>query len=198
MTKLKYVFIAVAVLAFIYFTIPQENTEEHIKFIYAERAKKKGYLKQNSESPFVKSGKEMGELSYFPIDSKYKVTTKVERIEKRQLVMVANSDGSAARYLKYAWLHFKIDDEELKLVVLKQQFGIGYFLGFTDVTSGEDSYGGGRYLDISEIKGDRVTLDFNLAYNPYCAYSAEFQCPLPPKENDLGVAIESGEKDYGK
>lgn len=198
MKKLKYVLIAGALLAFIYFTIPKGDSREHEKFVLAERQKKEDFLRQNSESPFVKSEKEMGTLSYFPIDAKYKVTAKVERIEKRELVMVANSDGSPSRYLKYAWLYFTIEGRDLKLLVLKQQFGVGYFLGFTDLTSGEKSYGGGRYLDITGIKGDRITLDFNLAYNPYCAYAVNFQCPFPPKENHLPVAMEAGEMDYGK
>lgn len=198
MKKLKYVLIAAAIGVFLYFTFPSGNSEAHKDSVLAERANKEEYLRVNSESPFVKDNMEMRDLSYFPIDAKYKVTAKVERIDKRQQVMVANSDGSATSYLKYAWLHFRLNDEDLKLVVLKRQFGVGYFLGFTDLTSGEDSYGGGRYLDIAEIKGDRVTLDFNLAYNPYCAYSASFQCPFPPKENHLDVDVEAGEKDYRK
>lgn len=198
MKKLKYLLIAGAICVFLYFTLPNGNADRHKEHVLAERAKKEDYLRLNSESPFVKEGKQFDKLSYFPINIDYRVSATVERIEKRQVVMVGNSDGSVTRYLKYAWLHFKLNGKELKLVVLKQQFGVGYFLGFTDITSGEQSYGGGRYLDVSAIKGDRIELDFNLAYNPYCAYSSGFQCPLPPKENRLDVVVEAGEKDYLK
>jgi uncharacterized protein (DUF1684 family) len=198
MKRLLYVVIIAILAVILYFTLSGDSSKEHQEYILVERLKKEEFLRVNSESPFVKSALTMDTLSYFPIDMVYKVIAKVERIEKRQVVMIANSDGSSARYLKYARLSFKIKGQECQLTVLKQQFGIGYFLGFTDLTSGDQSYGGGRYLDISEIKGDRLTLDFNLAYNPYCAYSAGFQCPFPPKENDLNVAIRAGEKDYGK
>ena len=70
------------------------------------------------------------------------------------------------------------------------------FIPFADSTSGEDTYGAGRYLELGEIKNDRVVIDFNYAYNPYCAYSIDFSCPLPPAENYLAVAIEAGEKNY--
>jgi uncharacterized protein len=74
------------------------------------------------------------------------------------------------------------------------------FIPFTDATSGTDSYGAGRYIDgtISDIRNGSLVLDFNKAYNPYCAYSAGYNCPIPPRENDLPVAIRAGERNYGK
>ena len=198
MNKIVRIAFAFVVVALIYYSMEGGKSDDHEKSVLAERAKKEDYLRTGSESPFVKSGKEMGALSYFPIHEAYKVTARVEFVETRQMVRLGNSDGSVTNYLKYAWLHFKLHDQEQKLVVLKPQFGVGYFLAFTDATSAESTYGGGRYLDIGEIKGDRHTLDFNMAYNPYCAYSAEFSCPLPPRENALTVKVEAGEKDYGK
>jgi len=74
------------------------------------------------------------------------------------------------------------------------------FIPFTDNTSGNESYGGGRYLDykISDIKNNKLLLDFNKAYNPYCAYTTGYNCPIPPAENDLKVAIKAGEKAFEK
>ena len=73
-----------------------------------------------------------------------------------------------------------------------------FFLAFADSTSGKDTYGGGRYLNVRQDGKNSITIDFNLAYNPYCAYNPDFACPLPPKENVLTIAIEAGEKNYGK
>jgi uncharacterized protein (DUF1684 family) len=73
----------------------------------------------------------------------------------------------------------------------------GYFLPFRDATSGKASYGAGRYLDIEPNSDGTVTIDFNLAYNPFCAYNDAYSCPLPPTENWLQVPIEAGEKDFG-
>jgi hypothetical protein len=74
------------------------------------------------------------------------------------------------------------------------------FIGFTDMTSAAETYGAGRYIDCvtGDIRGNTMLLDFNKAYNPYCAYAAGYNCPIPPRENDLPVAILAGEKNYGK
>ena len=74
------------------------------------------------------------------------------------------------------------------------------FIPFTDLTTGDESYGSGRYMDFTtdSIQSNKLTLDFNKAYNPYCAYAIGFHCPLPPKENFLKVAIIAGEKVFGK
>ncbi|MFT4738047.1 MAG: hypothetical protein ACI92W_002165, partial [Paraglaciecola sp.] len=73
-----------------------------------------------------------------------------------------------------------------------------FYLAFADVTSGSSTYGGGRYIDVTIGKSDKVVLDFNLAYNPYCAYAPDFSCPLPPRENILSLSIMAGEKDFIK
>jgi len=199
MKKPIYLIVPIAIAALIYFTLSGgESAEEFEASVLVHRAEKEDYLRTNSGSPFVQEGIEAGDFSYFPIDKKYKVTAKVEKILKRQILMIQNSDGSSQRYLKYAWLHFEINEIPQKLLVLKSMVDSSLFLGFADDTSGDTSYGGGRYLDVGELKSDRATLNFNLSYNPYCAYSPKFQCPFPPKENILAVKIEAGERDYGK
>ena len=72
------------------------------------------------------------------------------------------------------------------------------FLPYTDLTSGDGSYGGGKYLDLKIPDGNTIIIDFNKTYNPYCAYSHRYSCPVPPEENDILVRIEAGVKDYGK
>ena len=108
-------------------------------------------------------------------------------------------------YVKYGEAHFKINGKQLKLNLYKSTKPYsepGYedylFLPFTDLTSGDGSYGGGRFLDARIPEGNTILLDFNKAYNPYCAYNSMYSCPIPPKENDLDIRIEAGVKDYKK
>ena len=188
---------SIGILLMIYYSFSgNESIEEYKESVLEYRSEREGYLRINNESPFVQYEKGVDKIAYFPIDQKYKVSAKVERIAKRKLTLIQNSDGSSEPYLNYVWLRFDIVGEQQKLLVLKPTIGTGLFLGFADGTSGVTSYGGGRYLDIDEIIGDRITLDFNQAYNPYCAYSAKFMCPFPPKENILSTHIEAGEKKY--
>lgn len=197
MKKLLYILIPVLIVAMVYYSMSGgQSDEEYAQSVLDERAEKEDFLKTSSQSPFVVADQEPESFNYYPIDKKWKVTARVEKITKRQTLNVSNSDGSSQRYLKFAWLHFEIDGQDLKLLVLKPMFSPSYFLGFSDETSGESTYGGGRYLDITDLKADRITLDFNLAYNPYCAYVTDYFCPFPPRENILPVKIEAGEKIY--
>jgi uncharacterized protein len=134
---------------------------------------------------------------FFPIDADYKVAGKLERLSKREIVSLTNSDGSIVKYIKFARASFKLKGEEHSLLILKPLgFGNQYLTAFGDETSGETTYGGGRYLDLLIGKSDLIEIDFNKAYNPYCAYVADYLCPLPPKENFLSVPVEVGEKNY--
>src|SRR4029077_12782195 len=115
--------------------------------------------------------------------------------------------GKTKRFFKYGLLSFSLHGSLLHLFVYqsealmkKEEMKEYLFVPFGDATSGFESYGGGRYIDlsISAIKKNRVILDFNKAYNPYCAYASGYNCPIPPLENLLTVPIVAGEKNYGK
>ena len=159
------------------------------------------FLRYNDESPFKLFNVPYQSPEYYAINPDYRVNAKVERINTRSYQVLGTSDGKTQRYIEYAWLHFNLNDDKHKLLVLKP-LGIGnagiFYLAFADNTSGDMTYGGGRYLDITIGKSDKIVLDFNLAYNPYCAYVSEFSCPLPPSENLLNTAILAGEKDFKK
>lgn len=164
------------------------------------RAKKERYLKHSESSPFNQLGVQFRPIAYFPINPEYRVRATLEKIKKTQRLTLPNSDGTTAVYQKYAYAHFSLRNRKLKLLILKQ-IGFGdlsniYFLGFSDETSGKESYGGGRYIDLEMGDSSHVIIDFNLAYNPYCAYTDKYVCPLPPKENILPIKISAGEKDY--
>ena len=110
-------------------------------------------------------------------------------------------------YVKYADLYFTLKGKKMKLAVYQSQslkenpeYFDYLFLPFTDLTNGEGSYSGGRYIDlrIPEEGVKKISLDFNKAYNPYCAYSGGYSCPVPPAENNLDMAITAGVKAYIK
>ena len=113
-------------------------------------------------------------------------------------IIIATSDGKEKRFLPYGYLDFELHGKPNRLAIYQSsEFGRKeLFLGFGDQTSAESTYGGGRYLNIAHDGSDRITLDFNLAYNPYCAYNPTFVCPIPPRENILDISINAGEKDY--
>lgn len=112
-------------------------------------------------------------------------------------VRVGTSDGAERTYRRAGVVHFDVNGEAVQLTLYSTGHP-GYFLPFRDATSGGTTYGAGRYLDIEPNRDGTVTLDFNYAYNPTCAYDEAYSCPLPPAENWLRVPIEAGETNFEK
>ena len=146
-------------------------------------------------------------LRFYPLDSTYRVVARFEKYADSPWFPMPTSGATPQIQRKYGRLTFIIHDTVLHLMVYQSQSLLQkaatrdyLFIPFTDATSGIDSYGAGRYVDgaITDIRNGSMVLDFNKAYNPYCAYSAGYNCPIPPRENDLPVAIRAGEKNYGK
>lgn len=163
---------------------------------------KKAFLEE-ARSPLDPEGIKL--LDFFEPNEKYKVKAKVKRIKKGKLVEIPTYSGKIKMFQTYAQLTFKINGSKHKLVVYKNTafannplYKDYLFLPFKDKTSAHETYGGGRYLDfrMKDLVGKRMTLDFNKAYNPYCAYSDGYNCPIPPKDNHLTLAILAGEKNY--
>ncbi len=173
------------------------SSDVYLRELATFRNNKHDFFKNSKGSPFVQKGIEYKGASYFGGNTKYKVNARLNRLSKREILTLSNSNGTNANYLKFAMTNFKLAGQEHTLLLLKTPgFGNQYLMAFADQTSGITTYGGGRYLDLIIGKSDRIEIDFNKAYNPYCAYSPEFLCPLPPRENILSVAIEAGEKTY--
>lgn len=149
--------------------------------------------------------KVFGGLEFYPLDSKYIVIAQFVRTPDEKPFLMPTSTSRLPEFVKYGQAHFMIDGKNLILNLYKstaQVEGSEYedylFLPFTDLTSGNGSYGGGRYLDLKIPEGDTITIDFNKAYNPYCAYNSKYSCPIPPEENDVLVRIEAGVRDFVK
>lgn len=144
-------------------------------------------------------------LKFYPLDEKYIVKAKFVRTPNEKPFLMPTTTSRTPEYVKYAEAHFTLDGNNFVLNLFKSTQPYdepGYedylFLPFTDLTSGNGSYGGGRFLDQRIPEGDTIIIDFNKAYNPYCAYNPRYSCPIPPKENDLAIRIEAGVKDYKK
>ena len=146
-------------------------------------------------------------IHFYPVDEGYRVTASFEKTSDTKGFDMNTASGTKQHYFRYGFLTFKLHNSLVHLYVyqsallMKQvKFKNYLFVPFGDATSGFESYGGGRYLDftISDIKHNSLVVDFNKAYNPYCAYTTGYDCPIPPKENLLTVSIAAGEKNYGK
>jgi uncharacterized protein (DUF1684 family) len=144
---------------------------------------------------------------FFPVKEKYKVLARFERIYDSTGFIMKTSGPKLKKYFRYGMLYFAIGKKPVQLTVYQSeqlrstdQYKDYLFVPFTDLTTGGKSYGGGRYLEfyINEINNKTVTIDFNKCYNPYCAYASGYNCPIPPRENDLPVSIKAGEMDFAK
>tara|TARA_R110002050_G_scaffold144363_2_gene269898 strand:+ start:18364 stop:18975 length:612 start_codon:yes stop_codon:yes gene_type:complete len=140
-------------------------------------------------------------LNFFSLNSKYAVMAKIERIDTAKAFAMATTTGRKAIYQKYALLRFQLDGQEQQLFVYQShrlKLMEGYedylFLPFSDESNGFESYGGGRFIDLRMVKSDSLLIDFNKAYNPYCAYNEKYSCPIPPKENHLKIKVLAGVK----
>lgn len=133
-------------------------------------------------------------LSYFPENPTLKMELPIERNTDPKQVILQTSTGDVREYFQIGQINFTIDDTDCVLQVYEDDYG--FFLPFIDQTAPGETYRAGRYLEPQEIRADVMYVDFNLAYNPYCAYNDRWSCPLPPNENRLVVRIEAGEKKF--
>ena len=198
---LLFVAVLVVIGSIIYTFSGVGNDIPYRELIQQERGDKDNFLRTSPESPLTEADKkEFRGLNYYPVDETFKVRATLELILAEEVVAMPTSDGKEKHYRKYAYAKFKLGNKALQLVLFQpmQKPDDLLFLPFADGTSALETYGAGRYLDFDMPEDNELTIDFNLAYNPYCAYSDKYSCPLPPKENFLAVAIEAGEKNYLK
>lgn len=175
-----------------------ETDEAYFQHINESRDQKDRFLSTAPDSPLEDEiKKSFEEISYFPIDTAYHILADflpnfTDAIEKIQL-----NNGTSESYLDYGTLSFELKGETRKLTIYKSMDGEDLlFLPFTDLTNGQTTYGGGRYLEPQIVDPEKMLIDFNTAYNPYCAYNHDYVCPLPPPENHLTLAVEAGEKAF--
>ncbi|TDB65238.1 DUF1684 domain-containing protein [Arundinibacter roseus] len=176
----------------------QHQTEEH-------REKYKQEFLTSENSPLKEADLEF--LRFFEPDSSFQVHAKFVKTTGSEPFSMPTYSGQQKEYIKFGELHFTLHGQLLTLAMYRSlslmqvaAYRDYLFVPFKDPTNGEETYGGGRYMDfrLKDISETGVLLDFNKAYNPYCAYSDGYNCPIPPKENHLSLEIRAGEKGFGK
>lgn len=170
----------------------------YVASITAGRQAKDAYLRTAADGPLRGPLAEPGALSYFSVEKQYRLV--VPRLRRPTAsdrpIALETSDGQRRIARRVGFLDFDLHGQRLALTA----FSIGptppgsLFVPFADTTSGTETYGSGRYLDLAIEPGGSVVLDFNVAYHPYCAYSRAYSCPLTPAENRLWVPILAGER----
>jgi uncharacterized protein (DUF1684 family) len=159
------------------------------------RKQKDDVFKHDPHSPLTAAEKrDFDGLHYYPENPSLRLELELEKLPAPVPVILQTSTGEAREFLHAGQVRFNVGDQEAILQVYQDDYD-GYFLPFVDATAPEETYGAGRYLEPAQY-GDRLIVDFNLAYNPYCAYNERWSCPIPPRENRLAVRIEAGEKKF--
>lgn len=166
------------------------------------------FIKNYVDKHEVVLGEDRKHLHFYPVDESYRIPAKFERVENSPWFKMDASGPFKRMYRIYGKAHFILHDTAVTLNIYQSQdlmqmiqYKDNLFIPFTDATSGIETYEGGRYFDftIEDIKDNSLVIDFNKAYNPYCAYvNKVYSCPIPPRENQLAIAIKAGEKMYGK
>ncbi len=173
------------------------------------RQQKNHFFKSDPHSPLTGEQKELFEhLNYYPENSALRFELAPDEYDDQEEVTMQTSTGGMQKYIRWGCVHFEIDGEAALLTLYMSFGGGGFFLPFMDATGGDDTYQAGRYLEADPLPDGRLLIDFNRAYNPYCAYNEPqslsvsagrsvprmWSCPIPPKDNLLSVPIRAGEK----
>jgi uncharacterized protein len=159
------------------------------------RAAKDEFFLHDRHSPLTsEQKKEFKGLSYFPEAPELRFEIDVERVQEPEEITIQTSTGATQTYQRYGILRFPVDGQEQKLTLFSSEDD--FFLPFVDSLAGKETYPAGRYLEPEVLPDGKFLIDFNLAYNPYCAYNENWSCPLTPFENRLKAPIRAGEKMY--
>jgi uncharacterized protein len=192
----------VVLFGVLYLTIGQgESDEAYIEQVEKERSDKDRQFRQGADSPFANNREEFTGLKYFDPNPAFRINALLRVDDSRKTRTLTTNDGLEKTYREFGWAEFTIDHTPQRLLILevieRGPYKGTLFLAFGDETSARETYGAGRYLDVKALRTDsQILLDFNKAYNPYCAYAEGYTCPLPPRENLLTVPVLAGEKTY--
>lgn len=161
------------------------------------RRRKDEFFARHPQSPLTpEQRRAFRGLGYFPENRGLVVEAELDTgIEPGEVRMQTTAGGEQV-YRRAGRIRFEVEGEPVELTLFASNHQHELFLPFRDATSGRETYGAGRYLEVEPPRGGRVVVDFNYAYNPYCAYNEAWSCPLPPVENWLRVPIRAGEKRF--
>lgn len=157
------------------------------------RADKDDFFARHPQSPLTQAQKrDFKGLNYFPENTALHLEVDVETSQTSENITIDTTGGQPQTYQRFGRFSFLVGGEPAELTIYKNQNG--YFLPFVDNLAGKETYPAGRYLEPEKLPNGKFLVDFNLAYNPYCAYNEKWSCPITPAENRLKVAVRAGEK----
>jgi uncharacterized protein (DUF1684 family) len=160
--------------------------------IAAERRQKDEFFRTHAQSPLTPAQQAaFTALRYFPYNPALDLILPLNPFSDIKVIPVQTTTGTVREYQRVGEITFMVGDEMARLTVYEADYG--FFLPFVDALAGTETYPAGRYLEPEELGGDRLHVDFNRAYSPYCAYGPDWSCPITPAENRLTVALRAGE-----
>jgi uncharacterized protein (DUF1684 family) len=159
------------------------------------RAQKDEFFASHPDSPLTPEQKRGFQgLRYFPENPDLRLEVTVEEFTEQDEIQMQTTTGGVQDYVRFGRFKFQVDGEEAELTIYASHHG--FFLPFADSLAGTETYGAGRYLEPDRLGNGTFLVDFNLAYNPYCAYNEAWACPITPFENRVKVPIRAGEKNF--
>ena len=201
----RFKFSIIILLALLYFSCGKHYTPEQKKYIVEieqQRKEKDDYMKNDPDSPFNQDpNAHFQDLKYYDVNPDYVFKSKLDEYTNKDTVKIFGTKGEERKAVRLGYVKINFKQGERKVNVYKSTSRNGetyYSIWFTDQTTGDETYGVGRYLDFDFNPDSNFiyTIDFNLAYNPYCSYSAKYSCAIPTKEDHIDVAIKAGEKRF--
>jgi uncharacterized protein (DUF1684 family) len=159
------------------------------------RKEKDAFLASDPDSPFTpEQRKNFQGLHYYPENPALRMELPIQEFPVKEKIEMMTSTGTSQTYHRFGKVHFKVENNDVELMIYRSK--TGFFLPFVDSMAGKETYPAGRYLEPEPAGKGKFIIDFNLAYNPYCAYNDQWSCPLTPFENHIKVPIRAGEKLY--
>ncbi len=185
-------------------SVAQEN--KHQKEVLKFQNKLNKEFSNRESSPLTEEDrKDFKSLDFFPVDSTFRVVAQLKRMENSKPFKMRTTTDRLPIYKIFASATFDLKGKTYVLhiyqnqkLILTPDYKDYLFLPFTDDSNGDTTYGGGRYLDLDleDMQGETIVIDFNKAYNPYCAYNEKYSCPIPPAANNLNLKVEAGVKAF--
>lgn len=196
----KFLILLILTIPFITFAQTKRAYKKEVKKF--RKHYKKEFLEE-ARSPFYDDKKGMKNMRFYKANRKYKLSASFQRTAEASSFKMATYSGKTKDFILYGIATVNLDGQKVDVHIYQNlrlremdEYKDHLFIPFHDLTNDETTYGGGRYIDLkmSDIKKDKVIIDFNRCYNPWCAFSEGYNCPIPPKENHFEVRIEAGEK----
>lgn len=161
------------------------------------RKSKDHFIGHDLHSPLTEEQKQSFRgLKYYDENSALNLVIAPEKFDNQDVIEMQTSTGDVAPFVRWGKISFEVENQPAQLTVYKDTDSGEFFLPFTDATSGSETYGAGRYLEVEALPDGQLLVEFNYAYNPYCAYNESWSCPLTPLENRIQVPIRAGEKSF--